>query len=80
ILERARAHPLWVGRAQKKKAFEAANPGKKYGVGYAHVQKDYGTGAEAAVVSLEIDPRGRLKLCHVAHEMGPGVTTSQAIM
>ncbi|WP_163893398.1 hypothetical protein, partial [Proteus mirabilis] len=54
ILERARAHPLWVGRAQKKKAFEAANPGKKYGVGYAHVQKDYGTGAEAAVVSLEI--------------------------
>ncbi|MFX7507262.1 hypothetical protein ABTJ37_23370, partial [Acinetobacter baumannii] len=27
-----------------------------------------------------IDPRGRLKLCHVAHEMGPGVTTSQAVM
>ncbi|MBN8944574.1 MAG: xanthine dehydrogenase family protein molybdopterin-binding subunit [Rhizobiales bacterium] len=80
ILERARVHPLWAGREQKKKAFEAANPGKKYGVGYAHVQKDYGTGAEAAVVSLEIDPRGRLKLCHVAHEMGPGVTTSQAIM
>jgi CO/xanthine dehydrogenase Mo-binding subunit len=80
ILKRAQAHPLWTGRAARKAAFEAANPGKRYGVGYAHVQKDYGTGAEAAVVSLEMDPRGRLKLCHVAHEMGPGVTTSQPIM
>ena len=80
ILERARAHPLWAGRHDKKKAYEAANPGKRYGVGYAHVQKDYGTGAEAALASLEIDPKGRLSFRHVAHEMGPGVTTSQAIM
>lgn len=80
ILLKARAHPLWAERAGKKKAFEAANPGKKYGVGYAHVQKDYGTGAEAALASLEIDPQGRIRFRHVAHEMGPGVTTSQAIM
>ncbi|WP_332695498.1 xanthine dehydrogenase family protein molybdopterin-binding subunit [Bosea sp. (in: a-proteobacteria)] len=80
VLLKARAHPLWSARAQRKKAFEAANPGKKYGVGYGHVQKDYGTGAEAALASLELDPQGRISFRHVAHEMGPGVTTSQAIM
>lgn len=80
VLHKARAHPLWAERLQKKKAFEAANPGRKYGVGYGHVQKDYGTGAEAALVSIAFDPKGRISLQHVAHEMGPGVTTSQAIM
>jgi CO/xanthine dehydrogenase Mo-binding subunit len=80
ILRKAKAHPLWAGRAARKAAYEAANPGKKYGLGYAHVQKDCGTGAEAAAVSLEIMPDGRMRLTHVAHEMGPGVTTSQAIM
>ncbi|WP_421872554.1 xanthine dehydrogenase family protein molybdopterin-binding subunit [Nitratireductor rhodophyticola] len=80
ILLKAKAHPLWAERHERKKAYEAQNPGRKYGVGYGHVQKDYGTGAEAAVVSLEFDPRGRIALRHVAHEMGPGVTTSQAIM
>ncbi|MPZ57572.1 MAG: molybdopterin-dependent oxidoreductase [Rhizobiales bacterium] len=80
ILTKAKAHPLWTERAAKKKAFEAANPGKKYGVGYGHVQKDYGDGAEAAVASIEFDPDGRVTLRHVAHEMGPGPTTSQPIM
>ncbi|WP_342149660.1 xanthine dehydrogenase family protein molybdopterin-binding subunit [Methylorubrum sp. SB2] len=80
ILEKAAAHPLWRERQAKKAAYEAANPGKRYGVGFAQVHKDYGTGAEAALASLEIDPQGRLTLRHVAHEMGPGVTTSQAVM
>ncbi len=80
ILRKAATHPLWLGRAENKTAFEGANPGKRYGVGYAHVQKDYGTGGEAALVSLEFDTEGKLRLGHVAHEMGPGVTTSQAIM
>ena len=80
ILNKARAHPLWTERAAKKKAFDTANPGKKYGVGYGHVQKDYGDGAEAAIASIEFDPGGHVTLHHVAHEMGPGVTTSQPIM
>ncbi len=80
ILEKAAAHPLWHERQAKKAAFEAKNPGKRYGVGFAQVHKDYGTGAEAALASLEIDGQGRLTLRHVAHEMGPGVTTSQAVM
>lgn len=80
ILLKAKAHPLWAKRAEKKATFDAANPGKKYGVGYGHVQKDYGTGAEAALVSLEFDVSGRIKFGHVAHEIGTGTTTSQAIM
>ncbi|MFS8050337.1 xanthine dehydrogenase family protein molybdopterin-binding subunit [Rhizobium sp. BR 314] len=80
IIRRARAHPLWRDRQKKKEAFDAANPGKKYGVGYGHVHKDYGTGAEAALATIEFDAKGRLKLVHVAHEIGTGATTSQAIM
>ncbi|RFB80691.1 xanthine dehydrogenase family protein molybdopterin-binding subunit [Methylovirgula sp. 4M-Z18] len=80
ILRKAKQHPLWANRQQKKVAYEAANPGKKYGIGYGHVQKDYGTGAESALVAIEFDTQGRLKLSHVAHEIGTGATTSQAIM
>lgn len=80
ILLKAKDHPLWTGRAAKKAAFDAANPGKRYGVGYGHVQKDYGTGAEAALAALEFDAKGRLSFAHVAHEIGTGTTTSQAIM
>lgn len=80
ILTRAREHPLWAQRAERKKAFEAANPGKKYGVGYGHVQKDYGDGAEAAIAAIAFDPRGRITLQHVVQEIGTGSTTSQAVM
>ncbi len=80
ILLKARQHPLWANRQQRKLAFEAANPGKKYGVGYGHVHKDYGTGAESALVALEFDAKGNVKFSHVAHEIGTGATTSQAIM
>ncbi|WP_119268695.1 xanthine dehydrogenase family protein molybdopterin-binding subunit [Taklimakanibacter deserti] len=80
VLLKARQHPLWAGRAAKKAEFDAANPGKRYGVGYGHVQKDYGTGAEAALATIEFDAAGRLRFAHVAHEIGTGTTTSQAIM
>ena len=80
ILRKARAHPLWSEREKKKAAFEASNPGKKYGVGYGHVHKDYGTGAESALAAIEFDAKGRVKFAHVVHEIGTGATTSQAIM
>jgi CO/xanthine dehydrogenase Mo-binding subunit len=80
ILLKAKQHPLWANRQQKKIAFEAANPGKKYGVGYGHVHKDYGRGAESAVVAIEFDAEGHIKLSHVAHDIGTGTTTSQAII
>ncbi|MDH6232171.1 CO/xanthine dehydrogenase Mo-binding subunit [Mesorhizobium soli] len=80
ILRKASQHPLWVQRTEKKASFDAANPGKKYGVGFGHVHKDYGTGAEAALATVEFDAKGRIRLAHVAHEIGTGTTTSQAIM
>jgi len=80
ILERAKMHPLWSGRAAKKAAYQASNPGKRYGVGFAQVQKDYGTGADAAVTTLSLDPSGRLHMRQHGSDMGTGMTTSQAVM
>jgi CO/xanthine dehydrogenase Mo-binding subunit len=80
ILRKAKAHALWAGRETRKAQYDAAHPGKRYGVGFAHVQKNYGSGAEAAVATLELARDGRLTMRHGAHEMGPGVTTSQAVI
>jgi CO/xanthine dehydrogenase Mo-binding subunit len=80
ILKRAKAHPLWAERETRKAKYDSTNPGKRYGVGFAHVQKDYGTGGESAIATLEVDRQGRVTLRHVATEIGPGVTTSQPII
>jgi hypothetical protein len=34
VLEKARAHALWSGRAARKQVYDAENPGKYYGVGF----------------------------------------------
>jgi CO/xanthine dehydrogenase Mo-binding subunit len=80
LLQVARAHPLWTERGVRKTQFDDENPGKRYGVGFAQVQKDYGSGAECAVATIEFDPAGRVSFRHVAQEIGPGVTTSQPLM
>jgi hypothetical protein len=38
-----------AGRKKRRAKFEADNPSKKYGVGFAHVQRGVGTGADAGV-------------------------------
>ncbi|WP_408952839.1 xanthine dehydrogenase family protein molybdopterin-binding subunit [Lysobacter sp. Hz 25] len=78
ILRKAREHPLWSGRATRKREYEAAHPGKRYGVGFGCVQKDYGTGAEAAFAEVALDRGGRIVLRHIGIEMGTGMATSQA--
>jgi CO/xanthine dehydrogenase Mo-binding subunit len=80
ILRKVKAHPLWTERKARKAKFDAENPGRRYGVGFAHVQKDYGSGAEAAIVTLAFDRRGVLSMRHTVQEMGTGVTSSQPIM
>jgi len=60
ILERARAHPLWIGRAARKNAYDAAHPGQYYGIGFGCVQKDFGHGDEAALAKVELSPEGRI--------------------
>ena len=79
VLEAAKVHPMWVNRAKKKAEFEAAHPGKRYGVGFACVQKDFGTGAEASFAKVEIRPDGQIALHHTAAEIGTGMSTSQAM-
>ncbi|NIE64769.1 molybdopterin cofactor-binding domain-containing protein [Burkholderia sp. Ax-1719] len=79
VLERAKAHPLWTQRAKRKTEYEAANPGKRYGVGFACVQKDFGTGSEASIAKVEIDENGNISLQHTGAEIGTGMSTSQAV-
>ena len=80
VLEKARTHPLWTERAKKKIEFEASHPGQRYGVGFACVQKDFGTGAETSFAKVHIAADGKLTLHHTAAEIGTGVSTSQAIV
>jgi CO/xanthine dehydrogenase Mo-binding subunit len=80
ILDRAGKHPLWRERAKRKTAYEAAHPGRRYGVGFGCVQKDFGTGAEAAFVEVSLAADGRIALRHFAVEMGTGMATSQAAL
>jgi CO/xanthine dehydrogenase Mo-binding subunit len=47
-------------------------------VGFGCVQKDFGTGAEAAFAEVSLSKDGRLLLRHIGVEMGTGMATSQA--
>jgi CO/xanthine dehydrogenase Mo-binding subunit len=80
LLQRAGAHPLWRDRNQRKRAYETAHPGRRYGVGFAIVQKDYGAGGEAAIATLELLPSGGLALRQGGNEIGTGMTTGHAVM
>ena len=79
ILERARVHPLWTGRAARKNAYEAAHPGQYYGVGFGCVQKDFGHGDEAALAKVELSPEDRITLAHSGTEIGTGASSGQAV-
>ena len=79
VLEKAKAHALWRDRARRKSEFEAAHPGQRYGVGFACVQKDFGTGAESSFAKVELSEAGRITLHHSGAEIGTGMSTSQAI-
>jgi CO/xanthine dehydrogenase Mo-binding subunit len=80
VLARCRAHPLWRQRAQRKTEYEAAHPGKRYGVGFGCVQKDFGTGAEAAFAEVAFARDGQLLLRLIGIDMGTGMATSQAAL
>lgn len=80
VLAKARAHPLWRDRERRKKDYEAAHPGQRYGVGFGCVQKDFGTGGEAAFAEVSLSKDGRILLRHIAVEMGTGMATSQAAL
>ncbi|HWW04199.1 xanthine dehydrogenase family protein molybdopterin-binding subunit [Collimonas sp.] len=79
VLQKAKNHPLWINRAKKKAEYEIGHPGYRYGVGFACVQKDFGTGAEASFAKVEISADGQIHLSHSGAEIGTGMSTSQAI-
>ena len=80
MLDLAAKHPLWVNREKAKADFDRANPGKLYGVGFAQVQKDYGTGADTSALALEFDADGKVRMRHCVQEIGTGATTAQQVI
>ena len=79
VLEKSRAHALWVGRAARKQAYDAAHPGKYYGVGFGCIRRRFGTGAEASLAKVELAPDGHIKLTHSGTEIGTGASSGQAV-
>ena len=73
MLQKAKNHPLWQQRQANKQKYEASHPGQQYGVGFACVQKDFGTGAEASFAKVEIDAKGKVTLYHTGTEIGTGM-------
>jgi CO/xanthine dehydrogenase Mo-binding subunit len=79
ILQKARAHALWADRAARKRAYDAAHPGKHYGVGFGCIQRRFGEGAEATFAKVELAPDGRITLSHSGTEIGTGTSSGQAV-
>ena len=80
MLDLAAQHPLWVNRQKAKAEFEAANLGKRYGVGFAQVQQVYGSSGDPSILALEFDRNGKLTMRHCVQEIGTGATTAQQVM
>src|SRR3984893_14151124 len=78
VLEKSRAHALWVGRGARKQAYAAAHPGKYYGVEFGCIQRRFGTGAEASLAQVELAPDGRIALSHSGTEIGTGTSSAHA--
>jgi CO/xanthine dehydrogenase Mo-binding subunit len=79
VLERALRHPLWIDRRARKQAYDAAHPGKYYGVGFGCIQRRFGTGAEATLAKVELSPEGRITLSHTGTEIGTGASSGLAV-
>jgi CO/xanthine dehydrogenase Mo-binding subunit len=80
VLQKARAHALWTGRAARKQAYDAAHPGKYYGVGFGCIQRRFGNGAEASLAKVEVAQDGRITLSHSGTEIGTGASSAQAVV
>jgi CO/xanthine dehydrogenase Mo-binding subunit len=79
VLEKAASHALWTGRAAAKQAYEAAHPGRYYGVGFGCIQRRFGDGAQASFAKVELAPDGRITLSHTGTEIGTGTSSGQAV-
>ena len=79
LLDRLEQAPLWSGRADDRRAFEAAHPYKAYGVGIACSMFKYGTGHDGALAAVSFDADGRIDVAASTVEMGTGTSTAVAV-
>jgi CO/xanthine dehydrogenase Mo-binding subunit len=75
ILDKLEKHPIWLQRAAEK---ARAQTGTLVGTGVACVTKNYGTGGDSSLSTVEIDPDGRIAIHCDACEMGNGIGTAVA--
>jgi CO/xanthine dehydrogenase Mo-binding subunit len=76
ILDKLEKHPIWQERAEQKA--HAQQAGIAVGTGVACATKDYGTGADCSLGTVEIDRNGRIAIHSDAVEMGNGIGTAVA--
>ena len=75
ILDRLDRHPTWRDRTAEK---AKARPGFLIGTGVACASKDYGTGADCSLGTVEVDAEGRISIHSDAVEIGNGIGTALA--
>lgn len=76
ILDRIEKHPIWQQRSQEKARGQQG--GIVVGTGVAAATKNYGSGADCAQSTVEIDAQGRIAI-HSDHvDMGNGIGTALA--
>ena len=80
ILAKARRAPAVAQARGTQDRIRVGASRHRYGVGFGCVQKDFGTGAEAAFVEVSLTADGRIGLRHFAVEIGTGMSTSQAAL
>src|SRR6516225_9994443 len=76
ILDKLEKHPIWAQRAEEKARGQQS--GISVGTGVAVATKNYGTGGDACLASVEIAPDGRIAIYSDGAEMGNGVGTALA--
>jgi CO/xanthine dehydrogenase Mo-binding subunit len=77
ICERARRNPLWTERDHVRQ--EYSGRGMLYGVGFALVNKAFGTGSDGVMASVDSSPDGSIGVTTNCVDMGNGSATSLAI-
>jgi CO/xanthine dehydrogenase Mo-binding subunit len=76
LLDKLEAHEIW--RRRDTLRVTSADASHVVGTGVACVTKDYGTGADCCLGSVEIDREGRITVMGDAAEMGNGIGTALA--
>lgn len=77
ICERARRNPLWTAKDRVRQ--EYSRQGMLYGVGFALVNKAFGTGSDGVMASVDISPDGSIGVATNCVDMGNGSATSLAL-